>query len=144
MSFITLLFVTFAISLATSLAVSQLFRRSVNGILVRILDADVGLAWAQYIRFAIVVTGVGSGVNLYKVEQYITAQFAEERLVELTPAHWVLECYRSLIGTLQGITWMLLVFFVFTLIAFVIVRVFELRQRPTAPRAVIPPADPAP
>ena len=36
--------------------------------------------------------------------------------------------YRTIIETLQSIAWMLLVFFVFALIAFVIMRGFELRQ----------------
>jgi hypothetical protein len=37
------------------------------------------------------------------------------------------EAFRAIVGTLQGIAWMLLVFFVFALIAYVIVRAFELK-----------------
>ncbi|MED5415647.1 MAG: hypothetical protein VYC64_11885 [Candidatus Latescibacterota bacterium] len=40
----------------------------------------------------------------------------------------MLEVYRTLIGTLQSVAWMLLVFFVFALIAYVIVRVSERRS----------------
>jgi len=36
--------------------------------------------------------------------------------------------YRTVIGTASGVAWMLLVFFVFALIAYVIVRVFESRK----------------
>jgi hypothetical protein len=43
----------------------------------------------------------------------------------------VLEIYRTLIGTLQGNAWLLLVFFVAALIAYVIVRGFELRRAQT-------------
>jgi hypothetical protein len=32
-------------------------------------------------------------------------------------------------GTLQGVAWMLLVFFIFALIAYVIVRAFELKRK---------------
>ena len=39
----------------------------------------------------------------------------------------MLELYRTVIDTLQGIAWMLLVFFVFALIAYVIVRLAEIK-----------------
>ena len=39
--------------------------------------------------------------------------------------------YRTIIGTLQGIAWMLLIFFIFALIAFVIVRIFEMKNERT-------------
>jgi hypothetical protein len=41
---------------------------------------------------------------------------------------WTLEVYRTIIGTLQSIAWMLLVFFVAALIAYVVMRGFELRR----------------
>jgi hypothetical protein len=49
-------------------------------------------------------------------------------VVALTTDRWVLEVYRTLIGTLQSVAWMLLVFFVFSLVAYVIVRVSERRS----------------
>jgi hypothetical protein len=48
-------------------------------------------------------------------------------IVPLTPDRWVLEIYLTLIGTLQSSSMVLLVFFVFALIAVVIVRAFETR-----------------
>jgi len=41
----------------------------------------------------------------------------------------VLEVYRTIIESLQGLALVLLVFFVVALIAFVIVRAFELRHK---------------
>ncbi len=94
-------------------------------------------AWRKYITFAIYVTGVSGGVRIWDLEQYITSRVAPApllegmektvRVVELTTERWVLEVYRTLIGTLQSVAWMLLVFFVFALIAYVIVRVSERR-----------------
>jgi hypothetical protein len=49
------------------------------------------------------------------------------KVVELTTERWVLEVYRTLIGTLQSTAWMLLVFFLFALIAYVVVRIGERR-----------------
>jgi hypothetical protein len=47
----------------------------------------------------------------------------------LTAEAWTLEIYRTVIGTLQSLAWMLLLVFVFALIAFVIVRAFELKKQ---------------
>ncbi|HCL28536.1 MAG TPA: hypothetical protein DIC52_08885 [Candidatus Latescibacteria bacterium] len=52
------------------------------------------------------------------------------KVIELTTERWILEVYRTLIGTLQSIAWMLLVFFVFALIAYVVVRIGERRAAP--------------
>ncbi|MDY6901026.1 MAG: hypothetical protein SWZ49_23535, partial [Cyanobacteriota bacterium] len=57
-------------------------------------------------------------------------RFERGQIIQLTTERWVLEVYRTIIGSLQGIAWLLLIFFIFALIAFVIVRIFELR-RPT-------------
>lgn len=134
--FVTLLGVTFLIALAVSCIVVRMFRKPIDAILARIISDQISAAWSRYLRFAMYVTGISSGVNLWKIEQYITApQLKDGRIVELTKVRWVLEVYRTVIETLQGIAWMLLVFFVFALIAFVIVRVFEFRQPAKAPPA---------
>jgi len=49
--------------------------------------------------------------------------------LQLTRDRWVLEVYRTIIESLQGLALVLLVFFVVALIAFVIVRAFELRHK---------------
>jgi hypothetical protein len=134
MLFIALLGITFLIALAVSCVVVRLFRQPINAILERIISDPISRAWSRYLRFAMYVTGISSGVNLWKIEQYITApQHKDSRIVELTKSRWVLEVYRTVIETLQGIAWMLLVFFVFALIAFVIVRVFELKHKSPEP-----------
>lgn len=141
MLFVTLLGVTFLIALAVSFIVVRMFRNSIDSILERIILDEISRAWSKYLRFAMYVTGISSGVNLWKIEQYITApQYPEHaQVVELTQSRWVLEVYRTVIETLQGIAWMLLVFFVFALIAFVIVRVSELKRKS---REQQPPASP--
>lgn len=128
--FVSLLAVTFVISLGVCFIVVRMFQKPVEGILDRIISDAISQAWSKYLRFAIYVTGLSSGVNLWKIEQYVTApQHKDAAIVELTKSRWVLEIYRTVIETLQGIAWMLLVFFVFALIAFVIVRVFELKKK---------------
>ncbi len=129
MSFVTLLGVTFLIAVGVSFVAVLLFRKPIDSILDRIISDEVSKAWSRYMRFAMYVVGVSSGVSLWKLEQYVTAPNKDGSIVELTANRWVLEVYRTIIETLQGIAWLLLVFFAITLIAFVIVRVFELRHK---------------
>lgn len=75
------------------------------------------------------VVGVSSGVSIWKLEQYVIAPYKDGSIIELTVSRWVLEVYRTIIETLQGIAWLLLVFFAVTLIVFVIVQVFEFRYK---------------
>ena len=126
--FITLLLVTFLIALATSLVVVRLFRTPVRTILDRIVSEELRPAWQRYLSFAVVVVGVSGGVRIWELEKYITARSADANPIVLNADRWVLEVYRTLIGTLQSAAWLLLVFFVFALIAYVIVRGFELRR----------------
>jgi len=124
--YLSLFAVTFSISVVVCAIIVRIFRKPVDSILDRIIADPISKAWSTYLRFAIFVTGISGGVNLRKIEQYITApQLKNGRIVELTPIRWLLEIYRTVIETLQGIAWMLLVFFLFALIAFVIVRAVE-------------------
>lgn len=125
--FITLLVATFVISFVVSSIVVLFFARPINKILDRIISDQISRAWSKYLKFAIYITGISSGVRIWDLEKYITKpQYQGSEIVRLTTEHWVLEVYRTVIGTLQGIAWMLLVFFVFALVAYVIVRVFEM------------------
>ena len=70
------------------------------------------------------------GVRIYQLEQYINAPHKDVEVLALTTQAWTLEIYRTVIGTLQShLAWMLLLVFIFALIAFVIVRAFELKRQ---------------
>lgn len=128
--FITLLIITFVIALAVSSIVVLIFAGPINAILARIISDQISRAWSKYLKFAIYVTGISSGVRIWELEKYITEpRFEGSKIIELNTERWVLELYRTIIGTLQGIAWMLLVFFVFALVAYVIVRAFELKRK---------------
>jgi len=128
--FITLLIITFVIALAVSSVVVLIFAGPINAILARIISDQISRAWSKYLKFAIYVTGISSGVRIWDLEKYITEpRFEGSKIIELNTERWVLELYRTIIGTLQGIAWMLLVFFVFALVAYVIVRAFELKKK---------------
>lgn len=124
---IALFLTTFVVALATALLVVWLFTKPIDAILRRIAPAEISRAWTRYLQFAIVVIGVGGGVRVWDFEKYMIVMDPYRSVVELTANRWVLELYATVIGTLQSTTMVLLVFFVFALIAVVIARIFESR-----------------
>jgi len=126
--FFTLLIVTFLISLLVSTIVAALFSKPIRAMLQRIIQDEISAAWEKYLRFAIYVVGISSGVRVWDLEKYITPTARDGKLLELTQERWVLETYRSVISALQGTVMLLLAFFIFALLAFVIVRAFELKK----------------
>ena len=132
--FLSLLVVTFIIATLASAAVARAFRRSIERILTRIIADEISAAWRRYITFALYVVGISGGVRIWDLEKYITPrptpQGAEAKAILLTTDRWILEIYRTVISTLQSLTWILLVFFAFALIAYVIVRISEMKRMP--------------
>lgn len=126
--FLTLLLVTFLIAALVSFTVARLFDKPLRQILGRLVAEDLSSAWHRYIVFAIYVVGISGGVRVWSLEQYILPRDRNSPPLVLTSERWTLEVYRTIIGTLQSVAWMLLVFFVFALIAYVVVRGLEMRQ----------------
>ena len=120
--FMSLLIVTFVVAAATCFLVTTLFRKSVGAILSRIVSDELADAWRRYLTFAIYVVGISGGVRVWDLEKYITPRPEDAEVIVLNADRWTLEVYRTVIGTLQGLAWMLLIFFLFALIAYVIVR----------------------
>jgi hypothetical protein len=134
--FLTLLVVTLVLAAGVSYGVARAFDRSIRMILERLVSVELAPAWARYVRFAILVVGVSGGVRIYALERYLSSPdprspFDEAGgawVLQLDRDRWILEVYGTLIGTLQSLAWLLLVFFLFALIAYVVVRGFELRK----------------
>ena len=131
--FYYLIISTFALALLVSFIVMRLFSNSINAILARIIHDPIHEAWAKYTKFAGMVVGTSSGIRIYDMEKYITpltyAENDKRIVIELTQERWVLEIYRTIIETLQGLAWMMLVFFMVALLAYVIVRWAEIKHQ---------------
>lgn len=131
--FYALLLITFGIALAVSVGVARAFDRPIGAILARIIADEISAGWQKYVRFAIYVVGISGGVRIYQLERYLEpglvrpGEAAPTGPPPLTAERWVLEVYRTVIEALQSIAWMLLVFFAFALVAYVVVRLGELR-----------------
>jgi hypothetical protein len=140
--FLFLLFATFVAATAVSFAVMWLFTKPIDRVLQRIIADEISSAWLKYMKFAIMVVGVSEGVQLRDLERYINPTVGGREVQTATwPGfdRWIFELYRSAIDTLQGIAWLLLVFFVFALIAYVIVRIGEMRTEQVS-SGDVPPA----
>ncbi|MFQ3599527.1 MAG: hypothetical protein SNJ55_13125 [Chloroherpetonaceae bacterium] len=130
--FITLLIVTFAVAFGVAFIIDSLFKQSLDRILKRIITDEIYSAWVRYVRFALYVVGISNGVRMWDLERYVSSPGTGDTAssgISLTNERWILEVYRTIIETLQGIAWMLLLFFIFGLIAFVIVRIGEARTK---------------
>jgi peptidoglycan/LPS O-acetylase OafA/YrhL len=127
--FFSLLLVTLLIAVAVAFFTVRLFDKPIESILRRIVAEELSSAWHRYIKFAAYVVGVSGGVRVFELERYISPGFRGELEVPLvlTAERWTLEVYRTVISTLQSIAWMLLIVFIVALVAFVIVRGFELK-----------------
>jgi len=123
--FYLLLIVTFLVALLVCYIVSRLFNDSIYKIFKLIVPEAINEAWLKYIKFAIYVVGISGGVRVWDLEKYITSRYDNREIIELTAERWTLEIYRTLIGSLQSIATVLLIFFIFTLIAYVVLRIFS-------------------
>jgi hypothetical protein len=129
---LALLPATLAIALLVAFSTARLFRQPIAAILRRLVGDELSDAWRRYISFAIYVVGVSGGVRVWQLEKYVNPRGKDEPPIVLNVDRWTLEVYRTVIETLQSIAWMLLVFFVAALIAYVLVRGFELRRQTPA------------
>ncbi len=125
--FLSLLGITFVVSFVVCFIIARLFAKSIDSVLERIVAHDIAYAWAKYLQFAIYVVGISGGVQIRYLENFLRAPTENFTPPVLTSERWILEIYRTIIESLQSIAWMLLIFFIFALIAYVIVRAFELR-----------------
>ncbi len=132
--FLALLIVTFLIAATVSIGVIFAFKKPIFLIFNRIIQDEISNVWRKYITFAALVVGISGGVRIHQLERYISAQHKDKEILVLNPERWTLEIYRTIIETLQSLAWMYLVVFIFALIAYVIVRGFELKQKDSNPK----------
>lgn len=128
--FYLLILSNFVIATLTSVVIIYMFSKSINKIMERIINDPINTTWAKYTKFAGLVVGISSGIRIYEMEKYINPiTYATDKatILELTTERWFLEIFRTLIETVQGLAWMFFVFFVISLLAYVVVRVSELK-----------------
>ncbi|UTH75446.1 hypothetical protein [Chromobacterium sp. IIBBL 290-4] len=114
---------------AAAVAAARFFDPAVGKILGRTVGADLAEAWRKYVFFAIVVSGISGGVRPWSLERYLTpAQGKGSSQLELSGQRWMLELYTAGIETLRSIAWVVLLFFLCAMLAYVIMRAIEFRR----------------
>jgi hypothetical protein len=128
--FIALFGVSLVLALAVSITVAWLSKDVMESILHRFLADKIGTALSQYLRFAIVVVGISEGARVRALREYISAPALNRptMLAELTPELWALELYRTVIGTLEGILLLLILFAFLALVGIVLIRKAQLKD----------------
>ena len=122
MEFFSLLLVTLLIAVVVTIVVIFSFSKPIKHILLRIIGEEIAVVWRKFLTFALFVVGISSGISIRNLERFIAPITEESPRPDLTLEFWALEIYRTLISTLGGLAWALLIFFIFALIAFVIVK----------------------
>ena len=129
MEFLILLIVTLAIAVVVAGLVIFFFKNPMDKIFARIIGEEISTAWRKFLTFALFVVGVSSGVNYNRLEKFIQPETDTMSRPILTIQYWGLEIYRTIINTLGGLAWALLLFFIAALIAFVIIKRGEGRAK---------------
>jgi len=127
--FYIMLFLNLILATVVSFVTVKFFHKPVKNILQRIIKDPISETWSKYMQFAGMVVGISSGIRIYEMEKYITPlyQSKDKIIVELTTERFSLEAFRTLIETLQGLAWMLFVFFLIALLAYVFVKISEMK-----------------
>ena len=125
--FLQLLAITFVVAAGTSIVTALLFAKPVNKVLARLVSSDLAPTWQRYILFAIYVVGISGGTRVWELQRYINPD-KDGKVLALTSDRWIIEISQTVLGTLQSVAWMLLIFFLFALLAYVVVRGFEMRR----------------
>ncbi len=125
--FFELLASTFIVAVLTSTIGVLLFYKPIKKVLGRLVSEELASVWQRYVLFAIYAVGISGGIRVWELDRYITPDM-NGSILQLDEDRWVFEIYKTIIGSLQSIAWLLFVFFLFALIAYVVVRGFELKK----------------
>jgi len=119
------------LSLLVSIIAMFFFSKPIRVMVSSILPDELATAWSTFMRYMIVVIGVGGGVRIYNYEKYLDTGAADHVPVPLTSGRWALELYDTLLNTLSSIGWLVFWLFAIVMIAYVILKVRERKKTST-------------
>ena len=129
--FVSLLIALLFVALLITSLVVFAFRKPIQGICDRLIGQTLSAAWVKFLIFALYVVGISKAVHGYRLDKYVTPRHNTDVPAELNLNAWFLEIYQSVRSVLGGLAWSLMSFFTVALIAFIIVRAFELKREKT-------------
>lgn len=126
--FFSLIIACTLLSLFVSIIAMLFFSKPIRMMVTSILPQELADAWATFMKYMIVVIGVGGGVRVYNYEKYIDTGAKDHIPTPLTNERWALELYDTLLNTLSSIGWLVFWLFAVVMIAYVILKVRERRK----------------
>lgn len=128
--FLALFAASLVLALIISATIAWVSKDVIEGILHRFLADKIAHAVSKYLRFAIVVAGISDGTRAGALRDYISApSYSRDQLAaQLTQEFWALELYRTAIGSLEGILWLMLIFSLGALVAITLIRRADLKD----------------
>jgi hypothetical protein len=127
--FLSLLATILAIAVLLTSVVVYAFYKPIRGIFDRLIGDALAESWVRFLTFALYVVGISSALRAHRLDKYVTMHDGGRLRAELNTNTWVLEIYQSVQEVLGGLAWSLMSFFIVALIAFIIVRAFELKRK---------------
>lgn len=106
------------VSIGVTSLVAYFLYDAFDSLAISITSKEVGRAFSRILLVIIYLVGVSSGVQPWRIRDYLTV-----RVLEVNA--WVLEVYETTIYTLQGLGWLLTLVFIFALIVFGIQKLLE-------------------
>jgi len=115
---------SFVVAVVISWLLAWLFKIPVQNLLRYLVERDVAEAWAKYVWLLLLVVGVASGTRIRLLEEYLAAPSWNQPAIQsqMTQAFGVLEMYRTLIGAVEGIAWMLVLLALIGIGAYFVIR----------------------
>ncbi len=121
--FTILLIINFLIAILICWGITKIFDPSISGIIKRIIPEDINAGWILFMKLAIFLIGLTGGVNIFRLETILRGDSY------LAINNIIMEIYRTIFDTLISITWLLLVFFISALIAYLFVKNTETKKK---------------
>jgi hypothetical protein len=135
---VILLMVKLFVAALWAAVVARLFNKTVGAMLNRMFEPDLSNAWHRLINFSIYIVGISTGLRLWALEAYVRLG-GLDLPSDLLLYQWLLEMFRTFIDTPLNLLYLLVAYFAAALVAYCIIRAFELFAGRTSSPGPSPP-----
>jgi heme A synthase len=122
--FVVLFLVSLVVAFGVSFAIAKASNHPLENTLHHFFAPHISTAFAKYLQLAIIIIGVCSGTRVRALQEYISSPEYMQRAMadKLTQEFWTMELYRTVVGTFEGILWLIFLFALAVVVAVVIMR----------------------
>jgi ABC-type xylose transport system permease subunit len=122
--FVLLFLVTLVVAFGVSYGIAKGSQHPMESVLHHFFAPHISAAFAKYLQLAIVLVGVCAGTRVRALQEHISATDYNKHamLDQMTQEFWVMELYRTVIASFEGILWLIFLFALTVVVAVVIMR----------------------